>query len=191
MKKSVLFALGMVMIMGCMTGCGKKADEASAPANEITETANADTAVIPDVEYSNDDFSISYTDGFFEANEVRGMVRITYVNKDVKFAGSNEIIITKDEGTTVDEIAQAIAGDEKDQISDGSLGAKAIPVKTFTRTSESPADSSLTLVDSFMVMQSGDDVITLEVIRTVGQDEETDMTIEGAFTHTLESFVLK
>jgi len=183
MKKKTLMAVIMVMMMGCLAACGSK--------KEATGSAREEAKVSEDAVYSNDDYSISYTEGLFEANEVRGFVRLSYCNKDVQFAGSNEIIITKDEGATADDIIQAIAGDDMDSVSDGTLGEQLIPVKTYMRTSESPADSALTLVDSFMVMQSGDDAITLEVIRTVGQDDATDMTIEGAFTHTLESFTLK
>lgn len=165
--------------------------------NNLVTIANKNTSDIDNTDvdsdevFSTDDYSISYTKGLFEAYEVRGFVRLSYCNSDLQFAGSNEIIITKDEGTTVDDIIQAIAGDDKDNISDGLLGNQEIPTKNYTRISKSPADDSLTLYDSFVVMQSGDDVITLEVIRTVGQDDETDMTIDGAFTHTFESFVLK
>jgi len=161
---------------GLVTVATKGADDTTAAADEV---------------FKNDDFSIAYTPGTFEASEVRGFVRVVYVNEEVQAPGSNEIIITKDEGTTVDDIVKAIVGDgSMDDVSDGSLGADMIPVKSYTRISESPADSALTLTDSFMVMQSGDDVITVEVIRTVGSDEDTDMTVEGAFTHTLESFAL-
>lgn len=165
--------------------------------NNLVTIANKNTSDIDntnvdsDEVFLTDDYSISYTKGLFEAYEVRGFVRLSYCNTDLPFVGSNEIIITKDEGATVDDIIQAIAGDDKDNISDGLLGNQEIPTKNYTRISKSPADDSLTLSDSFLVMQSGDNVITLEVIRTVGQDDETDMTIEGAFTHTLESFVLK
>jgi len=283
MKKKILVAIGLVMMMGCMSACGKEAENVSTPTKEVVAEVNEETNEVADstsdyvtyefetydgesvvidstnivsqesddnplesakvpadaeviapgrdyvylsdasyyyVEdavnglvtvanksmdvaseedgnnastngvYSTDDYSISYIEGAFEVNEVRGFVRMSYCSPDVEFAGSNEIIITKDENVTAEEIAQAIAGDDVDGISDGSVGSQEIPAKLYTRISESPADSTLTLVDSFLVMQSGDDVLTIEVIRTVGQAEEVDMTIEGAFTYTLESFVL-
>jgi len=185
MKKKILEVFIILMMAVCVVACGNNSKEA------ISASTQEETTVSNEKVYSNDDYSISYTEGLFEANEVRGMVRLSYCNKKVNFAGSNEIIITKDENTTVEDIIKAIVGEDSlDNVSDGSLGSQVIPVKTYMRTSESPADNSLTLVDSFMVMQKGDDVITIEIIRTVGQDDETDMTIEGAFTYSLESFTL-
>jgi len=163
--------------------------------NNLVTVANKGVATSSAAEgevYTTDDYSFSYTNGTFEVNEARGgMVRASYCKEGVQAIGSNEIIITKEEGATVDDIVTAVVGDDSmDNVSDGSLGANMIPVKIYTRTSESPADNSATLVDTMMFMQSGDDVIMVNPIRTVGQDEETEMTIDGAFTYTLESFVL-
>jgi len=279
MKKKICVAIGMVMMIGCMTACGAAAEDTGAPVKEeiaagdttvtvsvseyetyefdtydgehvvidginiVSQDADENplestkvpadaeviapgrdyvyladndyyyvedavnnlvtvatkgmsdmgmTDVIEDEVFENDDYSFAYTPGTFEVNEARGSVMVTYCNPEVQSAGSNEIIITKEEGCTVDDIITAIVGDDSmDNVSDGSLGADMIPVKSYVRTSESPADASLTLYDQCMVLQDGGDVITVEIIRTVGQADEIDMPIEGAFTHTLESFVLK
>jgi len=152
----------------------------------------SDSGTTGDGVYINDDYSISYTPGQFEVSEARGMVTLVYCNSDIEAKGSNEIIITKEEGTTVEDIITAIVGDDSmDNVSDGTLGADMVPVKNYVRTSESPVDSALTLVDQVMVMASGDNVITVEIIRTIGQDDETDMTVDGAFAYTLESFLIR
>jgi len=178
MKKKICAVLGLVMIIGCMTGCGNSAKEVTTQVKE--ETAG-------DEVYTTDDYSISYSKNDFELLDVRGSIELSYCNKNVKTAGANMIIITKEEKTTVDEIVKAIVGEGfMDSVTDGTLGAEEIPVKVYTI----PTKDNENLFDTVMVMQSGDDVIMLETIRTVGTDDEAEMTVEGAFTHSIESFVL-
>ncbi|GEM_PF-2118488 len=161
-------------------------------ANKGEAAAQTESAATGDEVFSCDDYSISYNPADFVVSDVRGFIQLLYCNESVQCAGSNEILISKDEGVTVDEIINAIAGEETDMISDGCIGAQEIPVKLYSRTSDAPVESDLplTLVDSFTVMQCGTGTITIEVIRTVGEGDEIDMTIEGAFTHALETFAL-
>jgi len=176
MKKNLVTVLGLAMLVGCMSACGT---------NATTETTGVET-------FSNDDFSLKYSTDNFESFDARGAVQFSYVNEEVDAAGSNVVIITKEESSKVDDILNTITESREDVegVYDSVIGAQEIPAKIIVTSSNASEESGLKLVDNIILMQSGEDVISVESIRTVGPNEETEMTIDGAFNALLESFEL-
>jgi len=82
------------MIVGFMTACGSKSSE------QISATEAPASAAFEDVVFSGDDYSITYNTKNFEQLDVRGAVHFNYCNAEVEQAGSNVIIITKEENST-------------------------------------------------------------------------------------------
>jgi len=217
MKKKLVTILGLAMIVGCMSACGTNATTENAQPVDIeeaeattevstetetteTETTEAETTEAETTEtkttveetFSNDDFSVKYNTNNFELFDVNGAIQFSYVNEEVDAAGSNVVIITKEENSQVEDILNTITESRNDMedIYDSVIGAQEIPVKIFAASSSASEDSNLRLVDNIILMQSGDDVILIEIIRTVGPNDETEMTIDGAFTTLFESFEL-
>jgi len=193
MKKSLVTMLGLVMIVGCMSACGSNVSTQKAQTEDsnVTETTT-ETETAGEKTFSNDDFTLKYNTDSFELFEVNDAIQLSYVNDAVQAAGSNVVIITKEENSKVDDILNTITETRTDMedVYDSVIGAKEIPVKLFVTTSDSSEGSGLKLVDNVILMQSGDDVISIESIRTVGPDDETEMTIDGSFNELLETFEL-
>lgn len=195
MKKNLVAFIGFVMLAFSMTACDSKEKAGASDNEEKADSVSVSDSVAnaKDVVYSTDDYSITYNTKNFKQLDVRGNIQFSYCNEEVKAPGSNVIIITKEEGTTVADVMGNIVktrGMTESDVTDVTVGEQAIPGKSITSKSESPAGNDLNLHDTVILVQSGSDVISLELIRTVGSDEETEMTIEGAFTSTFESFKL-
>lgn len=141
--------------------------------------------------FSNGTISFDYYPSIFAVMDDGNSVIASFIDENVEAAGSNVVEITvipnADADAIIDEyINQYGIADEN--ISDiDSFNGKEVTGKILTTGIAEAEGSELKTSDTAFIMQDGDNVVSIEVFRTIGPDEGTEMYIDDEIAIIFET----
>lgn len=147
------------------------------------------------VEYSTDEYSLSYRKTSFETFEDadNNSVTFSYCKDGVEAAGSNVITFTivKDAKPKelLEEKVEAMGG-KKSDVMELSLTATSETCYTYIQSGSS-TESELKTSQMLYAIPCGNDVIYVDGFRTIGPDEGVELSIDPDFEQIMQTLVVK
>jgi len=146
-----------------------------------------------DVEYAQvgDSFWFCYSPSSFASTADEDGLTLSYVREGVAAAGSNVVTFAKvDEASCkafLEEKVNELGGDVA-AIIPASLSGVQGESYIYTTRSESE-ESGLVVVEALYAVPNGAGLVFADVIRTIGPDEGTEMSIDADFEQIFQSFL--
>lgn len=162
-------------------------DEANGLLTIATKGENNTSTILT---YEGDGFSFDYDDASFFLYEdtENNSVTVSYDKEGVDIAGSNVITFTKCDNVTcqdlIKEKVKDCDGNEAD-IEEITLNENASGYTYFNRGESD--ESELKVTQAYYVIQCDDSVVLIDVFRTMGPDEATEMAIDDCFEYVFQT----
>lgn len=115
----------------------------------------------------------------------------SFYNPLVQTAGSNYAAISTKKGTDYKTVLDEIKANNNDTTTEyleSNFGTSNCPSYSYTIPSSASEGSGLQVIDTFIAIPHGDDVILIETFSTVEPKEEDGYVVAGAFEYLLGSF---